>query len=109
MKPVETVVTPLSTCYVQEALSVRLTLKFTSPLLLDGLDIMSTPVSYVDIGVEFVDDSTHEVTLRFDVFLDVCHHGEEEPQMRVERFFDGKLNYAYMDDMRQKPLFRQWR
>lgn len=104
MKLVETVVTPLSTCYVQEALGVRLSLKFTSPLLLDDLDIMSTPVSYVDIGVDFIDGNTHDVTLRFDVFPDICHHGEEEPQMRVDRFSDGKLNYTYMGDMRQKPL-----
>lgn len=104
MKLVETVVTPLSTCYVQEALGVRLTLKFTSPLLLDDLDIMSTPVSYVDIAVDFIDGKSHSVFLNFSAYPSLCHTGEEQPQMRIDRFQDGTLNYAYMGNIRQAPL-----
>ena len=55
MKCVETDITPLSTKFVFEDLGVRLTVKFTSPLLLDDMDIMSTPISYVQFDVESID------------------------------------------------------
>ena len=104
MKLVDTVITPMSTKYVLEALGVRLCVKFTSPLLLDDLDILSTPITYVDFDVDFVDGKEHEVALHFNILPDICHHGEEQPQMRQDFFSDGTLNYAYMGDMRQKPL-----
>lgn len=104
MKLVETVVTPLSIRYVLEGRGIRLSVKFTSPLLLDDLDVLSTPVSFVDFAVDFVDGKSHSVSLKFDVYPKVCHHGEEQPQMRLDRFSDGALNYGYMGNMRQKPL-----
>ena len=52
-------VTPLSTIYTYEDMGVRFTLRFTSPLLLDDLDILSTPISYVDFNVEYIDGKDH--------------------------------------------------
>lgn len=104
MKLVDTVVTPLSTQYILEAQGIRLSVKFTSPLLLDDLDIMSTPVTYVDFDVAFIDGRDHTVGLYLNVLADFCHHGEAQPQMRQDFFSDGNLKFAYMGDMRQKPL-----
>lgn len=55
MRCVDTRVTPLSTEYILEDLGVRLSVKFTSPLLLDDLDVLSTPISYIDVDVSFID------------------------------------------------------
>lgn len=104
MKLADLVVTPLSTKYVLEDLGVRLTVTFTSPLLLDDLDILSTPITYVDFDLDFLDGQEHDVALGMNVTPDLCHSGEEEPEMRQDFFSDGCLNYAYMGDMRQKPF-----
>ena len=45
-------VTPTSTIYNFENEKLKLTLTFTSPLLLDRLDIMTRPVSYVSYKIE---------------------------------------------------------
>ena len=45
-------VTPLSTIYTFENELVKLTLKFTTPLLLDRPDILARPVSYIDYKIE---------------------------------------------------------
>ena len=56
-------VTPLSTEYVLEELGVRISIKFTSPLLLDDLDVLSTPITYMDVTVESTDGKEHDVKL----------------------------------------------
>ncbi len=48
-------ITPLSTIYTFENAKARVTVEFTTPLLLDRLDIMSRPVSYVEYSVERLD------------------------------------------------------
>jgi len=45
---------------------VLLTVSFTSPLLMDDLDLLSRPVSYVDLGVVSADGKPHQVELHFD-------------------------------------------
>ncbi len=97
-------VTPLSTRYTLEALGVRLRMSFTSPLLPDDLDVLSTPVTFADFEVTFTDGKTHEVELFFQVTADICHSGEAEPQMRQDVFSDGGLNIGYMGNVRQAPL-----
>ncbi len=64
MKCVDTDITPLSTKFVFEALGVRLTVKFTSPLLLDDMDIMSTPISYVQFATESIDGKVDNMGTR---------------------------------------------
>lgn len=58
---------PLTTRYVFENEKVRLSLDFTSPLLLDDLSILSTPISYIDYKIESVDDAEHELEIYIDI------------------------------------------
>lgn len=51
---------PMTTTYVFEEAGVRLTLTFTSPLLLEDPDILSRPVSYLDYRIESADGKEHE-------------------------------------------------
>ena len=104
MKCVDTDITPLSTKYTFEDLGVRLTLRFTSPLLLDDLDILSTPVTYIQYNVEFMDGKDHEITLSLSVSEKHCYAGETAPCMRNDVFTDKDLQYAYMGQKRQTPL-----
>ena len=104
MKMTGLTVTPLSTRYTMEALGVRLVMSFTSPLLPDDLDVLSTPVSFVDFSLESTDGAPHEVKLCFQVNADLCHSGEEEPEMRQDFFEIGALNIGYMGRVKQMPL-----
>lgn len=97
-------VTPMSTQYTFCAAGVKLTVKFTSPLLLDDLDILSTPITYISYDVTSVDGQAHDVSVEMWVFADLCHCGEHEPQMRQEFFSEGPLNYGYMGQIRQNIL-----
>lgn len=97
-------VTPLSTRYIFEELGVRLTVKFTSPLLPDDFDILSTPISYVNFDLDFVDGKEHNVILRLTALEGMCCSGEVPPKMRSDVFSADGLQYAYMGQARQKPL-----
>ncbi len=100
----KTEVTPLSTAFVMEDLGVRLTVTFTSPLLPDDLEILSTPISYVRFKAEPLDGKKHEVSLSFSAKDSVCCAGASTPKMRQDFFSDGALEYGYMGQMEQKPL-----
>ena len=56
-------VTPLSTVYTFENSMAKVTLSFTTPLLLDRLDILTRPVSYVNYKIE--DKTGGESAIRF--------------------------------------------
>ncbi len=97
-------VTPLSTIYTYEGLGVRLTLRFTSPLLPDDLDILSTPVSFLDASAESADGQPHTVKLTVVADESQVFSGEMPPRMRRDFFSDDMLHYGYIGQMRQKPL-----
>jgi hypothetical protein len=52
--------------YEFEGAGVELTVTFTSPLLLDDLDLLSRPASYVTFSVESADGNPHQVQIYFD-------------------------------------------
>ncbi|HOD82165.1 MAG: hypothetical protein BWX88_02496 [Planctomycetes bacterium ADurb.Bin126] len=54
------------TIYVFDAGGVELTVTFTSPLLMDDLDVMSRPASYIRFDVRSSDSKAHEVCLYLD-------------------------------------------
>lgn len=104
MKCVETDITPLSTRYVFQALGVQLEIKFTSPLLLDDLDILSTPISYLQIGFSSLDNAEHTVEIQFSASANVCYSGEIAQSVRMDFFRDQDLNIGLMGRNQQTPL-----
>ncbi|MGC3944057.1 MAG: DUF4965 domain-containing protein [Chryseolinea sp.] len=59
------VVTPTRTIYELSCGKVDLQLTFTSPLLMDDLNLLSRPVSYVSYRVKANDGSSHQVSAYF--------------------------------------------
>ncbi len=51
---------------------VKVELLFTTPLLMDRLDILARPVSYVEYNVEIVDGLDHDVKFHFDISSECC-------------------------------------
>ncbi|HTN22279.1 MAG TPA: DUF4965 domain-containing protein [Pelobium sp.] len=54
---------------------VNLKLTFTSPLLLDNLDLLSRPVSYITSQITANDGNTHQVSLYFGASSQIATHG----------------------------------
>nr|WP_090579903.1 glutaminase family protein [Paenibacillus sp. OV219] len=65
-------VTPLSTVYTFEAAGVAMSVHFLTPLLLEDLDVLSRPASYVSFEVKATDGREHEVSVYYDVTGEWC-------------------------------------
>jgi hypothetical protein len=73
--------TATQTEYTFTAGSVDVTLDFTSPLLLNDLDLLSRPVSYVTFKVKSNDDKKHKVDVFFNVSTALAVN---KPEQEVE-------------------------
>ena len=60
-------ITPTATEYSFADETVSVTLRFLSPLLLDRLDILSRPVSYMEYDIRVVDGREHDIMFQFDL------------------------------------------
>lgn len=60
-------VTPTRTIYTFANDTIRVELIFTSPLLLDRIDILARPVSYIEYDIQILDGKEHDVTFHFDI------------------------------------------
>jgi hypothetical protein len=62
----------LTTTYVYTCDEVTLTLKFTSPLLLDDFRLLSRPVSYLEISAAANDGQEHEIAVQLTAYDELC-------------------------------------
>lgn len=65
-------VLPLRSIYTFEAGGVILEVEFMSPLLLDDLDVMGRPASYVTFNAVSNDGHEHSVRIYFDLTAEMC-------------------------------------
>lgn len=93
----------LTTQYVFTAGGVRLTIRFTTPLLLDDLDLLSRPVSYVDFDIESLDGDSHDVELYFDSTKELCVNTPDQ-EITWGRTDTLKTNAAFMGSKEQNVL-----
>ena len=104
METVSLAVTPTSTKSVLQAAGVRLSIVFTTPLLLDDPDVLSTPITMIDITLEAVDGREHEAALSFTAFDELCYDGDERPHMMQDVYSADGLWVGCMGQRRQKLL-----
>src|SRR5258708_35808670 len=72
-------VLPTRTIYQFAAAGIHLALTFTTPALLDDLDILARPVTYVSWDVRSTDKLTHDVSIYFDCSGEWVVHRTEQP------------------------------
>ncbi|RYY55129.1 MAG: DUF4965 domain-containing protein [Chitinophagaceae bacterium] len=65
-------VTATSTKYLFTCGPVKLQLDFTSPLLMDNMDLLARPVSYITASVSSTDGNTHNTEVLFSVSSDLA-------------------------------------
>ena len=68
----EVKVSPLTSTYVFENEFAKVTLKFTTPLLLNRLDILTRPVSYIEYDVERKCDDSVKIEFVFGINARCC-------------------------------------
>ena len=66
------VIRPMTTIYTFENETAELELKFTSPLLLNDLDLLSRPISYISYRITPKDAQPHSVDLYFGFTGEFC-------------------------------------
>jgi hypothetical protein len=63
---------PTRTVYTFKDAGIALTVTFLSPLLVDDLDVLSRPVSYVTLDVRSADGQPHDVRLYYDASSEIA-------------------------------------
>ena len=72
MEQVDVEIRPMTTTYTFQNSKVELKLQFTSPLLLNDLDILSRPISYVTYTVRSLDGAEHQCHMHFGFSAEFC-------------------------------------
>ena len=95
-----------STTYTFEENGVRLTLKFTSPIIPSDLYLLSRPVSYLEITRTVTDRKKHTVSVKIAVSEAICmdHRGDDSVVCDTLTLNGGKLKSVKMGTEHQKLL-----
>ena len=104
MKQVSVDCTAFSATYVFEDGGVRLTLIFSSPLLISDLSLISRPVSYLEIKKESIDGKRHKVEFDISVSEEICINALGEEETECETFTIDNLNSARIGSKAQRVL-----
>jgi len=72
MEQTDVEIRPMTTTYTFQNEKVELKLQFTSPLLLNDLDILSRPVSYVTYTLRSLDGEQHQCHMHFGFSAEFC-------------------------------------
>lgn len=100
------IVQPTQTIYRFTAGAVDLTLTFTSPLLLDDLELVSRPVTYLTFEVRSRDGKPHDVKLYFDATAEWAVHRTNQ-RVRWSRFRVDGLQVMKIGTVEQRVLGRK--
>ncbi len=94
----------LSTTAVFENGKIRLTAKFTTPLLIDDYRVFTRPVSYLEIFYESTDGKEHDVKINIAASEELCLDEQQGIEPVTEEITYGNLTAIKMGNPTQKPL-----
>ena len=98
-------VLPTQTIYTFDCGPVELDLIFTSPLLLDDLELISRPVSYISYQVRSKDEANHEVQIYFEATPQWAVHNDRQP-VNFEMIEKDDLKFLKTGTIEQ-PMFEK--
>jgi hypothetical protein len=105
LKQMSLTVLPTRTIYEFANPKIKLTLTFTSPLLVKDLDVLSRPVTYISWNVVPADGQPHDIQLYFDCSSEITVSSTNQ-SVGWERPSVQGLNTAKIGCVDQKPLNR---
>ncbi|GAA0852760.1 hypothetical protein GCM10008915_71690 [Bifidobacterium pullorum subsp. gallinarum] len=97
-------VEPVTTRYTFQGEGIELQVRFTTPLLLDDLDVLSRPVTYVTYEVRSMDGASHQVKIYFDVTGEWCVDTPDQQVTWEHHVMDGQWNAMSMGTVEQPVL-----
>ena len=86
-------VLPTQTFYTFTCGPVELSLVFTAPLLLDDIELVSTPINYISYQVKSLDDQPRDVQIYFEITPELAVHEKSQPIM-AERSEKGNMMFV---------------
>lgn len=95
-----------STTVVYEAAGIRLTAKFTSPMLVTDLYYTSRPVSYLKLSYESIDGNCHKVVAKLSVSEELVLNKAGEGRAWSENVDIADLSCVKIGSGEQKVLWR---
>ncbi len=96
----------LSTEATFEGAGVRVRVSFTSPLLINELEVMTRPVSYMNVSYESTDKKEHSVELVINVDDTICLDKKKQKETASEEVKVGELTGMKVGAVEQEPLNR---
>lgn len=95
-----------STTVVMENDIISLNLKFTSPVLINDLELLTRPVSYLAVDYKLKDNKTHNVKIDIRVSDELCLDEAGQNDVIKENIKIENLVGMKMGNVEQKPLNR---
>ena len=99
-------VSTFTTTYAMICDEIRLNVRFTSPLLLDDLRLLSRPVSYVEVSYESLDGKEHDVCVEISANEELCLDKIDQYPVLIEEVNVRGVNMIKMGSTVQNPLNR---
>ena len=97
-------VSPMSSIYHFESEAITLEVRFTTPLFMDDLDVLSRPVSYVTFNVVSKDEKVHDVKIYFDASAEWCVDTPDRKVNWGRSDFGKGIQAMYMGNEKQVVL-----
>ena len=100
-------ITALSTVAVFENEKITLTTKYTTPVLLDDYELLTRPVSYLEITYSSKDGEKHNVEVKVQASEELCVNDPEGVEVEIEEVTVNKdVCGMKIGNKEQKPLNR---
>lgn len=93
------------TIYTFRAGGANLELTFTSPLLMDDLDLLARPVTYLSAKVKSSDNKAHKIKIWLGASSDIAVHTPAQ-EVQAERYTHGALDILKVGTLEQ-PLLKR--
>lgn len=106
MEQVNLQIDALSTTYTFQAAGVRLTAAFLSPLLPDRLEVLSRPVSYLELSAVSLDGQSHTLAAQVSASEELCLDHRGQGPVSVEPVFIPQAAAMRMGSTAQPVLGR---
>ncbi|WP_316791070.1 glutaminase family protein [Pedobacter frigoris] len=94
------------TIYDLQCGNVNVQMAFTSPLLLNDLDLLSRPVSYISFLAKSVDGKPHEVQISFGASTDIAANNSMQ-EVKAEKYVSGQIAVLKAGTTEQTLLTRK--
>lgn len=96
-------VLPIQTYYSFYCGPVKLDIKFTSPLILNDLDLLSSPVNYISYGVTSTDNKNHDVQIYLSATPEWAVNTPDQ-EVETQKYNSNRLSLLKTGTKEQKVL-----